>query len=92
MPSLARSCHADESGPLDHRWRRSRFSTGSDATCVEVAVHGGAVAVRDSKDPDGPVLRFTSAEWRVFLHGVREGEFDLSDDHGSSPSAAASSS
>jgi hypothetical protein len=37
----------------------------------------GAVVVRDSKDPDGPVLRFTTREWEVFLLGVHNGEFEL---------------
>ncbi len=37
--------------------------------------HG--IAVRDSKDPGGPVLDFTPAEWRAFIAGVRDGEFDL---------------
>jgi hypothetical protein len=36
----------------------------------------GMVAVRDSKDPDGPVLLYTRAEWRAFLHGAKAGEFD----------------
>lgn len=35
------------------------------------------VYVRDSKDPDGPVLRFSSAEWAAFVAGARAGEFDL---------------
>ncbi len=35
------------------------------------------VAVRDSKDRQGPVLTFTPAEWRAFVVGVRSGEFDL---------------
>jgi hypothetical protein len=35
----------------------------------------GIVAVRDSKDPHGPVLAFTSGEWRAFLVGVSEGQF-----------------
>lgn len=80
--------------PLDRRWRHSSHSTGSDATCVDVALRGGSVVVRDSKDPHGPVLRFTPAEWRAFLLGVRGGEFELPDGgHGaaSSPSRAASS-
>jgi len=38
---------------------------------------GGGVAVRDSKDPDGPILRFTAAEWAAFVEGVAAGEFDL---------------
>jgi hypothetical protein len=57
-------------------WRRSSACTGADSTCVEVAVGTGVVAVRDSKDQGGPVLRFTAAEWRAFLAGVRAGEFD----------------
>jgi Domain of unknown function (DUF397) len=75
-------------------WRRSSFSTGADQTCVEVAVTGGdfapEVLLRDSKDPTGPVLRFTAAEWGVFLRGVLAGEFTLPD-HDSSASRAASS-
>jgi hypothetical protein len=63
--------------PLGPRWRHSSFSTGSDATCVDVAIIGPAVLVRDSKDPAGPVLRFSFAEWAVFLLGVRAREFEL---------------
>jgi Domain of unknown function (DUF397) len=58
-------------------WRRSSYSQGTDATCVEAAVDGDAVALRDSNDPTGPVLRFSFAEWEVFLLGVRAGEFEL---------------
>lgn len=36
----------------------------------------GVVAVRDSKDPDGPKLLFTRDEWKAFVGGVRAGEFD----------------
>jgi len=32
--------------------------------------------MRDSKDPDGPKLVFTPAEWAAFVAGVRDGEFD----------------
>jgi hypothetical protein len=38
---------------------------------------GGGVAVRDSKDPEGPILRFTAAEWAAFADGMAAGEFDL---------------
>jgi hypothetical protein len=37
---------------------------------------GGTIGVRNSRDSAGPVLRFTPAEWRAFLGGVRNGEFD----------------
>ena len=59
-------------------WVKSRRSNGS-ANCVEVARNlPGIVAVRDSKDPDGPALVFTPDEWRAFAAGIRGGEFDLS--------------
>ena len=44
--------------------------------CVEVAFIDGRVAVRDSKDKQGPVLTFTPMEWRMFLRGVRAGMFN----------------
>jgi len=55
-------------------WVKSSYSS-NDGNCVEVAFLGDGVAVRDSKDPDGPVLRFTRAEWAAFTDGVRAGEF-----------------
>ena len=55
-------------------WRKSTFSGANG--CVEVAILDESVAVRDSKDPSGPVLVFTTFEWRAFLDGVRDGEFD----------------
>ena len=54
-------------------WRRS--GRCDSATCVEVAVDGDRVGVRDSKDPDGAVLWFSVEEWTAFLAGVRNGEF-----------------
>lgn len=58
------------------RWRKSKASQGN-GNCVEMAaLSDGRVAVRDSKDPSGPVLTFTRSEIRAWLHGVRAGEFD----------------
>ena len=57
-------------------WFKSSFS-GQTGDCVEVEVRRDGIAVRDSKDPDGPVLRFTRGEWIAFLAGARVGEFDL---------------
>nr|WP_245650453.1 DUF397 domain-containing protein [Nocardia harenae] len=37
---------------------------------------GGRTAVRDSKNPAGPVLDFTPSEWTAFVAGVRAGEFN----------------
>jgi len=53
-------------------------SSRSHATgdCVEVAhLTNGAVGVRDSKNPTGPALIFTPAEWDAFTTGIRDGEF-----------------
>lgn len=59
-------------------WRRSSFCNGNSA-CVEVApLADGNVALKDSKEADGPVLVFTPSEWEAFTAGVRDGEFDLS--------------
>jgi hypothetical protein len=55
-------------------WRTSSFSDGMQ--CVEVAPSGDHIAVRDSKDPSGPVLRFTRGEMLAFLQGAKAGEFD----------------
>jgi Domain of unknown function (DUF397) len=58
-------------------WKKSSLS-GSTGNCVEVARNRpGIVAVRDSKDPHGPKLIFTPAEWEAFTVGIREGTFDL---------------
>jgi hypothetical protein len=57
-------------------WRKSSFSNGSGGACIEVARNlPGVVAVRDSKDPDGPKLIFTPDEWDGLLKGVRTGGF-----------------
>lgn len=51
-------------------WRKARRSSG-DGACVEVAPAAGSVAVRDSKDCTGPMLRFDVTAWRIFLARVR---------------------
>lgn len=58
------------------RWCKSRACVQS-PDCVEVAIRTRGVAVRDSKDPAGPVLEFTLAEWAAFVAGVRDGQFDV---------------
>nr|WP_250002499.1 DUF397 domain-containing protein [Actinoplanes sp. M2I2] len=54
------------------RWSKAKRCAGGD--CVEVALTGGHVLVRNSKNPD-EVLSFTGDEWEAFLDGVKEGEF-----------------
>ncbi|MFF7456800.1 DUF397 domain-containing protein [Kitasatospora sp. NPDC008115] len=56
-------------------WRKSTFS-GNQGNCIEVA--DGFVSVmpvRDSKDPEGPVLVFPAEAWLAFVAGIKGGEF-----------------
>ncbi|MFI7021791.1 DUF397 domain-containing protein [Micromonospora sp. NPDC049900] len=53
-------------------WRKSTRSGGSGGNCVEVADNlPGVVAVRDSKDPSGPVLTVSPDAWTAFVRQVR---------------------
>lgn len=56
-------------------WIKSSLSYGH-GECVELAPDGDMVALRDSKNPDQPYLRFTRSEMAAFLYGARRGEFD----------------
>jgi hypothetical protein len=61
-------------------WRKSSYSGGNGGNCVEVARNlPGIVAVRDTKNPDGPALCFTPEEWSGFLAGVRNDTYGLRD-------------
>lgn len=57
-------------------WRKSSYSGDNGGQCVEVAMrpratHPHAVHVRDSKDPEGPALTFTSEAWASFVEFTR---------------------
>lgn len=56
-------------------WHKSSFS-GEGSACVMMAeLPDGGCALKDSKDPGGPVLNFTAAEREAFIRGVVAGEF-----------------
>jgi hypothetical protein len=69
--SSNRTSARDISGP----WIKSSYSGPTGGNCVEVAFLPDGVAMRNSRDPEGPALIFTQAEWDAFLGGARDGEF-----------------
>lgn len=58
-------------------WRKSTYSQPAGDDCVEVASVAEGCAVRDSKDPRGPVLAFTSHAWSAFVRTAKTGAHDL---------------
>ncbi|MFI0485771.1 DUF397 domain-containing protein [Actinomadura sp. 9N215] len=58
-------------------WRKSSRSSGTGGQCVEVAALSPSVAVRDSKNPDGPMLTFDASTWAVFTNVIKAGRHDL---------------
>jgi hypothetical protein len=57
------------------QWSKSSRSSGT-GQCVEVARNlPGIVAIRDSKNPDGPKLIFSPADWRTFVSGMKGQDF-----------------
>jgi len=57
-------------------WVKSSLSYAN-GNCVEVAsLAGNEIGIRNSRDAEGAVLRFTPDEWHAFLGGVCNGEFD----------------
>lgn len=62
--------------PLDGvTWLAAEGSNPGDR--FEIAnLPNGAVAVRQTSDPDQAVLRYTAAEWAAYLDGAADGEFD----------------
>jgi hypothetical protein len=56
-------------------WKKARHSIAN-GDCVEIASAQGLVAVRDSKDPSGPIMRYDASVWQSFLSGARSGKFD----------------
>lgn len=57
------------------QWRKARRSAGNGA-CVEVASMSGQVLIRDSKDQNGPVIRYSGSSWYMFVVDAKTGRFD----------------
>ncbi|WSM39813.1 DUF397 domain-containing protein [Streptomyces cellulosae] len=55
------------------QWRKSSYSGSNGGECVEVAptCPTGAVPVRDSKNPSGPVVTVSTGAWQAFVDGLR---------------------
>jgi hypothetical protein len=59
-------------------WRKSSYSGNGGGNCVEVASNlPDIVAVRDSKNPDGPRLACAREAWLEFVQSIKQGELDL---------------
>lgn len=65
-----------DSERADIVWRKS-LASGSNGDCVEVAFTDESVLLRNSQEPQEPLLSFSHSEWIAFLTGVCGGEFDL---------------
>jgi hypothetical protein len=62
----------------DLSWRKSSRSGSNGEQCVEVArTSSRKIAARDSKNPEGPTLRFGRSEWQRFLDEIRRGTYDV---------------
>lgn len=61
---------------LRFNWRKAKRSM-SNGNCTEVTVVTDFIAVRDSQDPYGPILRYPVGSWRSFLQDARTGKFDV---------------
>jgi hypothetical protein len=57
----------------EQAWFKSSYSGANTTECVEAAVLPDGVAIRDSKDTEGPVLAFSPEAWRTFIGSVRDG-------------------
>lgn len=64
--------------PSSLTWRKSVRSGPNGGNCVELAAlpGGESIAVRNSRDPEGPALIYTVAEIRALVEGAKDGEFD----------------
>jgi predicted secreted Zn-dependent protease len=62
------------SAPGDMSWRVSH--TCESGACIMVARQGDSVVFGNTSDPNGPVSKYTATEWKEFLAGAKQGDFD----------------
>ncbi|MET9484389.1 DUF397 domain-containing protein [Streptomyces sp. NPDC006638] len=67
--------HSADLAP-ESAWFKSSYSSGAEGNCVEAANVMPVVAVRDSKDKEGPAIVFPRSSWAAFVARVRTGAFD----------------
>ena len=58
-------------------WHKSSYSSGGGSNCVEVAIIPGSVAIRDSKNPDGPVHIVSPESFRDLIAHIKSGDLDF---------------
>lgn len=61
-------------GPSGPAWRTARTCDGG--ACIQVAASGPMILIADSKTPSGPALSYTMTEFREFILGAKNGDFD----------------
>jgi hypothetical protein len=64
----------DNSRREEISWRVARLCNSGH--CVRIAATGDAILIADSKDPDGPALSYSRAEFQAFANGIKRGDFD----------------
>jgi hypothetical protein len=74
---MSKMSHGASAADLESAlWVKASGSGPTGGNCVEVAfLVDGRVAVRNSRNPDGPALVFTAPEWDAFVGGAKSGEF-----------------
>ncbi|WEH40364.1 DUF397 domain-containing protein [Streptomyces sp. AM 2-1-1] len=65
-----KSTHSPEQGgacvEVGYSWRKSSYSGSEGGACVEVSAHPAAIHIRDSKNPEGPIVTVDTASWSAF--------------------------
>lgn len=62
--------------PINPQWKKSSRCDNSGPNCVEVMKVGDVIQVRNSQRP-GIITSYDRSEWRAFVEGVKDGEFDI---------------